>query len=209
MDDEVEYDCSVIIPQLGLTDLTRSLVEQVREFEARIEIISVINDETETPLIKGCSCVYLRERNLSRAWNAGVECSSAKAIVLLNNDVTCTGPFTSLLSNLISEASAIAGPRKRRERFLKGRKILEGWCFAFHRDTWKALGGFDETMELYFSDADFMWRAIQSGVGIKAVELPLRHMGHKTAHNRKLRPDRHKRYIADETRFREKHADDA
>ena len=67
------------------------------------------------------------------------------------------------------------------------------------------LGGFDETMELYFADTDFMLRGMREGVEIKAAKLPLEHMGHKTAHNKKLRPDRHQRYTQDREWFREKH----
>lgn len=40
---------------------------------------------------------------------------------------------------------------------------LEGWCYAFHKDLWVALGGFDENYLAYMEDVDLCKRAVDAG----------------------------------------------
>lgn len=102
---------------------------------------------------------------------------------------------------------ALTGVRLRTEsslpkpllKLLPTRQFLEGWCFAVRRDDLLRLGGFDESMTLYWSDTDFQCRLLQSHEPllqrptgqadnstacpfIAMPHLPLRHLGHQTTH---------------------------
>lgn len=145
-----------------------------------------------------------RGDGVTAAWNTGCELAKSRWIVLLNNDVECSGPFVDRLIAACDGQPGIAGTRMRREGDVE---VLEGWCFAFPRLVWSMLGGFDEQMKLYFSDTDFMRRAKVSGIPIHAVDgLPLEHLGHRTAHDRSIRPDRAKLWMNDRNYYFSKYS---
>ena len=90
------------------------------------------------------------------------------------------------------------------------RTFLEGWCFAVSSAQWNAVSGFDESLRVYWSDTDFQLRVGLSARGgsrqpLLGVEnLPLRHLGHRTAHDRECVSDRRGVWREDRERFVEK-----
>ncbi len=78
-------------------------------------------------------------------------------------------------------------------------RVLEGWCLAVRREVLEELGGFDERLRVYFSDTEFQQR-VRARWGEGAVVRvegdgagggwPVRHLGHRTAHDARLLPER-------------------
>lgn len=197
---------SIVIPQRGHHHLTRNLLSQLAIQEADAEVV-VVNDGQEVawdgPEHPRFQFVQNTGDGVTAAWNTGCSVARGRWVVLLNNDVECDGPFTERLITACGGQLAISGVRLRREDSVE---VLEGWCFAFPRTVWGILNGFDEAMNLYFSDTDFMRRAKMNGVSLHAVAgLPLKHLGHKTAHDRGIRPDRQKVWLKDRTTYFQKH----
>lgn len=194
-----------MIPQKGHTDLTARLVSQIRRHEAAVAVLVVVGDDMARPAIPGASCVYSPRTPLTAAWNLGVSCSADGMVVLLNNDVECSGAF---LDGLRPEAPLeIVGVRKRAERYCPDIRVLEGWCLAFDRELWAGLGGFDERMRLYYQDLDFQLRTLNAGGRLRKARVPLKHLGHRTAHDPEILPrdERRKTINRDRRIFRETH----
>lgn len=198
---------TIIIPQRGLQkELTEPLVAQLQEFEPAAEII-VVDDgrgETASPRdIPGAKIIFHPdgERGLTRAWNLGVAAASGDRVVLLNNDVQCHGPFIKKLSG----QGGISGAKMRPDPDVKN-YLLEGWCLAFSKDVFRTLVEFDESMKTYFSDTDFQMRALRANYHLTAVEIPLKHLGHKTAHNKTIFPNRMAQWKSDRKTFVDKWA---
>lgn len=195
-------DVSIVIPQRGHQELTESLVESLRTHEPTAEIV-VVNDAPEPCRpIGGVAMASSAGRGVTAAWNVGVEAATTDWLVLLNNDVECRGPFLKRLPR-----EGISGAALRVEELL-GDEVLEGWCLAFSYRLWAELDGFDEAMRLYYSDTDFQLRAMERGSFLTAPrKLPLKHLGHRTAHDRDIIPqgERLAQWHRDRDVFRRKH----
>jgi GT2 family glycosyltransferase len=138
--------------------------------------------------------------------------ATTRFLVFLNNDTLSDGAWVdSLLRPLREQRAVVSGVRFRREQALPRdvlerlpvQTFLEGWCFAALRQDWADVGGFDETLRLYFSDTDFQARIVRSRGGDSAVlarvaNLPLRHLGHQST--RRL-PERSKVWREDRESF--------
>lgn len=195
------HRATVIIPQLGMTELTRSLVDQISRYENQILVYVLVNDQNSCPFFSNAITVYTREMNLTKCWNTGIEMSRTDHIILLNNDVTCSGPF---IKSLRPGRDQVVGVKKRIEPLIRGHKVLEGWCLSFSRSLWVEIGGFDEQLQLYYSDTAFQLTAKRAGKQLNYRKCKqLSHMGQRTAHNKDLRPDRSKVYIKDKRKFKE------
>lgn len=183
---------SIVIPQKTNSDMTLNLVRQIHQYEPEAEVI-VIHDtqDDEMKELPDCRLIRNRGKGVTAAWNHGIEEAVNEHVILLNNDVICSGEFAGLLET--SEAWLV-GLVWRHERMLGGhvdliggasKRWLEGWCLSFQRRVWREFNGFDESMVMYFSDLDFQWRF---GVGderfLRCVDgVPLHHLGHQTTHN--------------------------
>lgn len=194
---------SVIIPQRGhQTRLTEPLIAAIQKWEPEAEILVVDDADQEhySPRdIPGARMLANRGRGVTAAWNLGCQRAMGDAMVLLNNDVICTGPF---LKTLLARAGqGIAGTVMRPDPDLS-MYVLEGWCLAFSREVLNRLGGFDESMRIYFSDTDFQYRAHTAGLILTSVPIStLRHLGHRTAHDRSIVPNRSELWRADRQTF--------
>lgn len=190
---------SIIIPQRGhQTRLTEPLVATIQKWEPEAEIL-VIEDGTPGQDIPGTRMLHNQGRGVTAAWNLGCQRASGDFLVLLNNDVICTGPFLKKL--LARSGQGIAGTVMRPDPDVNI-YLLEGWCLAFSREVYQRLGGFDESMRLYFSDTDFQCRAHRSGLTLTSVPLAtIRHLGHRTAHDRSIVPNRKKIWHEDRKTF--------
>jgi len=198
---------TIVIPQRGNDDLTISLIEGIRKHERDVDIFIIDDgpsqDYYSKVIAKNVFAIKNDKRGLTAAWNLGIRLSNRKNIILMNNDIICKGKFIDLC-NPKSE-NEIVGAKKRREPLYEGRKLLQGWFLCFSKSLWTKLGGFDERFKLYFQDTDFQIRALKEGGSLCQVDLPLKHLGHKTAHNKKLCPNRGELIAADKAAFKEKY----
>jgi GT2 family glycosyltransferase len=134
--------------------------------------------------------------------------------VLLNNDVEMAGAWVdTLLAPLRRQAATISGVEMRAERAVPpdvlarvGRcEFVAGWCWAFRRDEALEVGGFDESLRLYFSDTDLQARLLKSaGAGSEPAivsGLLLRHLGHRST---RMLPERRVIWEQDRRRFIQK-----
>lgn len=147
------------------------------------------------------------------AWNRGAAAATTPYLVFLNNDTLTTGPWIAdLIAPLQSRTTLISGIRFRRETSLPDRvqsrlptdTFLEGWCFALARTTFLDLGGFDESLALYYSDTDLQARALQHDETlalIAAPDLPIHHLRHRTTRHAVKPTDRRTRWQRDRQRF--------
>ncbi len=180
---------TIVIPQKTNSEMTLSLVRQIHQFEPESEVI-VIHDTQDDEMDELPNCRLIRNRGVgvTAAWNHGVEEASNELVILLNNDVVCTGPF---VGRLYAGERCIGGVRQRVEGMIGAAANslpggpaslwLEGWCLSFLRSCWSMIGGFDESMSLYFSDLDFQVRAVGKDLSLVLCSgVPFRHLGHQT-----------------------------
>jgi GT2 family glycosyltransferase len=176
-------------------------------------------------------------QGLTAAWNRAARQASTRILLFLNNDALTTGPFieeliTPLLQEVRPDASIpttplLTGIRRRTESSLPPTifprlpttQFLEGWCFAIRRDDYLRLGGFDETMRIYWSDTDLQCRLLEDDSAldhgltppppnthppksharfIALPDLPIRHLGHRTTRGL---PTRRQQWHADRSAF--------
>lgn len=211
-------DATIVIPQHDESELTLATVHALRRWESRCWPIMVVDDgssaEAAVELEQLPDDVQLQRqphRGVTAAWNLGLEHVTTPIVVLLNNDVLIDGAWVErLIEPLRCGTAAISGVELRRERAVHksvlrrvGRsEFVAGWCWAFRAENARAIGGFDPTLWLYFSDTDLQARLLakfQSSEEIAVVgDLPLRHIGHSST---RLLPGRSAQWRADRARF--------
>ncbi len=180
---------TIVIPQKTNSQMTLDLVRQIHQFEPESEVI-VIHDTQDDEMDELPTCRLIRNRGVgvTAAWNHGIAEASNELVLLLNNDVVCTGPF---VGRMYAGERCIGGVRQRIEGMIGSAANslpggpsslwLEGWCLSFLRSCWNEVGCFDESMSLYFSDLDFQVRAVVKGFSLVLCrDVPLRHIGHQT-----------------------------
>ena len=196
-------DATIVIPQFNQAKLTCECIGSLRRMERQLWPVVVVDDGSEPAeraLLELSKLerveVLARDRGgVTAAWHAGAAAVTTPFIVFLNNDVLFSGAaIRRLVEPLRSGEAAIVGAAVREERLLPEellrrlpvRRFIEGWCFAVAMDELVSLGGFDEAMGLYWSDTDFQLRAVlrrpEPERALVRVEVPLRHLGHRTAH---------------------------
>lgn len=196
---------TIVIPQRGKDELTEGLVKSIHRHERwrrDVEFV-IVNDHPDRDVEKCIEyvadrIVHTRGAGFTVAANAGIETAADGPVVLLNNDVWCDGPFLDLLCGACPDG--LCGPEIRHDPDLDD-LVLQGWCLAFPKWLWSDLGKFDESMRLYFSDTDFQARARKARYRWATVEIPLRHIGHQTAHDPTLCPDRRHQWEQDRRTF--------
>lgn len=215
---------SIIVPQHGGSQLTQRAVSSLAAHHpCDIEIVVVDDgsDVRERRLLQSAlheietrariEIIRLpRRRGVTAAWNAGASAASGDLLVFLNNDTLTGGPWLpDLIVPLQSGACGMTGISWRREPDWPRRlsmegtgRALAGWCLALRRQTWSALGGFDERFWMYYSDTDLQCRLLREWTGPEPLRtvsgLPLVHLGHRTT--RRL-PTRHNEWSNDRQRF--------
>lgn len=211
-------DVAIVIPQRGGAALTQLCLAGLFRFEPDVGEILVIDDgspddsaeDVERTSPTPVKVLRTEPRGVTAAWNLGLAAATTRYVILLNNDVLIHGPWLEqLLQPLADGTAVIAGARWRTERMLPqsllhrspATRLLEGWCLALARETWRQVGGFEASLRLYWSDTDFQWRAVQQygERALHAVEnLPLEHLGHRTT---RQSPEREALWRADRQRF--------
>jgi GT2 family glycosyltransferase len=195
-------DATVIVPQLNRVELTIDCVRTFREWHDPETPLLVIDDGSAPHEVErfrsaslACGLIQGERRGVTAAWALGADVAESPLLVFLNNDTVTHGPWLErLLEPLRMERVRMTGVGWRREtqlpatlaRTLGSPSFLPGWCFALARSTLQTLGGFDLALKTYFSDTDLQLRLLQQfgrDTTLQAVRyLPLRHLGHATAH---------------------------
>ncbi|NJP05264.1 MAG: glycosyltransferase family 2 protein [Chloroflexaceae bacterium] len=105
-----------------------------------------------------------------RACNLGVAAARNDMLIFLNPDVTFVPGWVSVLTDVLQQNRdiAIVGPALLRPgepipdyvpELITEQAAVAGCGLSTRRDTWLALGGFDESFFLYWEDAEVCWRA--------------------------------------------------
>ncbi len=202
---------TIVIPQRGNVRLTERAIDGIRQHEEQQVEIVVVDDSEDPQKPRGCARFTVNKgRGVTAAWNSGVEKAHSPKLILLNNDVIITKPFVEKVVKRLSQQQAIMGCEWRTETAMMGNKLprkqwLSGWMMAFDISIYNRLHGFDELMELYFSDLDFQLRAVGSCVELVQHKFGITHLQHRTAHDPKLCPERQRRWSADRRVFLRKH----
>lgn len=216
---QVEPAATIVIPQHGQAELTIACVLSLRRWESGNWPIVIVDDgsdpadreriERELPetVLQPQS-----HRGVTAAWNAGWRRVGTPYVIFLNNDVVAGARWVdAILQPIVSGKRLASGAAWRTERALPadvtGRlpstQFAEGWCFATSVAALERLGGFDESLRLYFSDTDLQSRLMRmygvDALGIvKEAQEALRHRGH--ASTRRL-PQRRAIWTSDRERF--------
>ena len=188
---------TIVIPQFNQPELTRQSIQSIRRHDSLRWPILVVDNGSSTESLRRLhdlddpqtEILALPRQGLTAAWNIAARRSRTETLVFLNNDTLSTGPWVeALLTPLQQNLAWISGVESRQETQLHpAMEMLSGWCFAVQRDTFHAVGGFDESLHLYFSDTDFLLRvrdqfmssAIPPWTTVSG--LPLTHLSHRTA----------------------------
>lgn len=215
-------DTTLVIPQYNTAHLTRDFVQSLLRNEPSPWPIIVIDDGSQQDLAEFepsefAECVtFLHQAHagLTVAWNRALAAVTTPYAIVVNNDVVAHDPAVDrLVAPLRQQQALIVGPAWREERDwppltrqpIPRQPLLQGWCLAFAVETWKHLGGFDETLQLYFSDTDFQLQALaqqRSGSAtLRVVDVPWQHLGHRTLHQM---PEHRGQWRRDRQRFWEK-----
>jgi GT2 family glycosyltransferase len=145
---------------------------------------------------------------VTRAWNAGAARVSTPFVIFLNNDTHSLASWVDgLLAPLRNESAILSGVVWRDElavpRGLPTRRFVAGWCCAIAIASLREIGGFDESLRLYFSDTDLQARLVcaygtRSLAVVDDIRNALQHCGHAST---RLLPDRREIWAEDRRRF--------
>ena len=211
---------TIVIAQHGMPQLTITCLQTFRRHHGDRPPVVLVDDgsaladieQVATAGLNNVEFIRQSHRGVTAAWTAGARRSSADVLVFLNNDVVTTGPWLDALCEpLRNESVAVTGVERRCERQgpppiidrLPSSTFAAGWCFAVRRADYRAVGGFRNSLRLYFSDTDLQARILRQrrldALGIATpTGLNLRHLGHATtAHS----PTRREQWQADRRRF--------
>ena len=194
---EIPLSTTIIIPQFNQPELTRQAIQSLRQYDAHRWPILVVDNGSSAQSLRRLHDLHdpdteilaLPRQGLTAAWNAAARRCQTATLVFLNNDTLSTGPWVeALLAPLENNQAWISGAEARHEPHLQpALQLLAGWCFAVRFDTFLAVDGFDEALQLYFSDTDFQMRVrdqfSSSTIPAWAIVpgLPLSHLSHRTA----------------------------
>ena len=199
----MHFEATIIIPQFNHSELTCACLRSLREHEPCAAEVIVVDDgssadcreQVESLDLTDVRVIAQEHAGVSAAWNRGAAAASSSFLIFLNNDTVCLGPLVDpLLAPLKEGRAVLAGAAMRRETALPRlvldklptEQFLQGWCVALSRADFQQMGGFDESMAVYWSDTDFQARLLQdrqmTEEAITAVpDLPISHSSHRTA----------------------------
>ncbi len=149
---------------------------------------------------------------MSASWNYAINQAfrTHDHCLVVNNDVQLRGDtYRALLEDGGSFVTAVSvdNPEGIGGEWRKApRPHPDFSCYLIRREVWDRIGGFDESMKLYASDADYHLRMHQAGIVAYTIGIPFFHYASGTL---KSAPDWEKREIQaqadrDRARFAEK-----
>jgi hypothetical protein len=187
---------AIIVGIEGWDRFTKPLIESIWQHEPECQI-TVVDNESTTPYPQAravarddlhfkASPYYaltrIKRACYSQAINEGAIIASSMQqpdwYIVLSNDVLCTGPFAHVLASYSDDT--LVGPLLL-ETPIPGIGLvpyIEGWCMAFPRRVWDAIGGFDEGYLMSsFEDVDASQEARKAGFWlVEDKELAFKHL---------------------------------
>lgn len=216
-------NATIIVPQFNRPELTCACIRSLRRYDSDRWPVLVIDDgSTATAAEKVSSegfaatrVVAQPRRGVSAAWNRGASLARTSHLVFLNNDTLFEGPAVrDLIAPLVKGEALLSGVLMRRETDLPDdvlhnlprRCFLQGWCFAIPLLDFRRLGGFDESMKIYWSDTDLQARLLRDSSDYQTSlatnpRLPVKHLAHCTA---RILPNRRRVWCRDRATFMQK-----
>lgn len=165
---------ALIIGIDGWEKYTLPLVESIQQYEPDCQIIVIDNASSEP--YPELPYVYRTERLCySAAINTAAQyVTDAEWLIILSNDVLCTGEFAYRLKEM-SPLAAI-GPQLANVWGLYF--FLAGWCVCVKRELFDKLKGWDEKyLVSSWEDVDFSYQVIQYGGFLHHLEdFPFTHL---------------------------------
>lgn len=181
-------DHEIIIADNASTDETYSVVNGL--------IGSRTNDNAELTYID-----FKSNLGFGKACNEGYKISKGKNVLFLNNDIRVRenkNTWTREIIQLCEQGyltSANGGVLDNQFNFMRETNkmcddrnfYLSGWCLAASRNVFDRLilgtdtGPWNEVFFAYFEDDDLTWRAVECGIPLKIVNVPVTHFGKMTS----------------------------
>lgn len=215
-DRQDEPAATIVIPQHGQAELTIACVRSLRRWESGNWPIVIVDDGSDPAdrerIARELSTTLLHpqpHRGVTAAWNAGWRRVRTPYVIFLNNDVVARASWVdAMLQPLVRGDVLACGTAWRTERGLPAdvlarlpsTRFVEGWCFATSVAALERLGGFDESLRLYFSDTDLQARLMRLH-GINAIGVAQAALGHRGHASTQRLPQRRAIWEADRERF--------
>lgn len=155
---------------------TLPLIRSIQEHEPLCQIVVVDNDsDPPYPKEDGVTLAWADNESVAKAINAGIYAAGWREwYLVLDNDVTCTGPFMHRLEEF--EEGVIYGAEMKTWREFP---FLIGWCTFIPRDAWVVVGKMDEEYVRWgYQEVDWLWRAEQAGYKQAVIDAPFKHHAH-------------------------------
>lgn len=217
-------DISLITPVWNRSDLTNAFLFQHWNFyynNPEIEFVVVNNgstDNTEKILEQWQQrmgnrlvCVHNPEnRGFSGGNNDGVKFANGNNYLFISNDVSPISPYIhAILKALQDDRPILIGAElldyDTGWNTFNGKTIsyLAGHCVAATRKTWDIIGGWDERyFPCDYEDIDLSKTAIEKGIALVPLSLPLLHQFGQSAKN--ISEGRQKITLQSQAKFKEK-----
>jgi GT2 family glycosyltransferase len=120
----------------------------------------IVLEQSRRSKYRHARTVHMTERfNYNRFANCGAQMGDAEWIMIANNDLIFHDGW---LHHLLAADNPVVSPREPKdyrqvdiEENISGYQTgrhLSGWCFMIKRELWRAIGGFDDCVEFWFSD---------------------------------------------------------
>lgn len=155
---------------------TLPLVKSIQEHEPLCQIVVVDNNSDPAyPKMDGVTLAWADNESVAKAINMGVYVAGFREwYLVLDNDVTCTGPFMHFLDDM--DQYTIYGAEFKEWRYFN---FLIGWCTFIPRMAWKMVGKMDESYVHWgYQEVDWLWRAEKAGFEQRKMDLPFKHHAH-------------------------------
>lgn len=115
-----------------------------------------------------------RDEGLNRARNAGVEAADDDVVVILDDDLAFEGAwFRAFVERVAANPGTVFAARGTgilpEVRWPSGFEPGLGRVMGFHREAWRAAGGFPESRS-HGGDTDFLMSAYEAGFDVRAVD---------------------------------------
>jgi len=153
---------------------TLPLIESIQQHDPDCQLV-VLDNASMTPYPR-LSIVHHSDNRLCYAAainRASYYVPAVDWLVILSNDVICTGQFTKTLEQITWDT--VIGTKKMS---VAGFDYLEGWCVITPRIVFDDLNGWDENFKVSsWEDVDYSTRVLRRGYRlVEQTDLPFTHL---------------------------------